>query len=105
AWTGARKRGWLEAICLVAVSAALILRADVPISRVVQQWRWHRAAPGGTLAGSFRTAQAEYLYGMDGDRWLLREGVAFMRFWAIAPRRGGSQPSLCRRTSRPNAFW
>lgn len=74
--TGVRKRGWLEAVCLVVVSAALILRADVPISRVVQEWRWHRMAPGGTLEGSFRTAQAEYLYGMDGDRWVVARGGA-----------------------------
>lgn len=74
AWAGARKHRWLEAICLAVVLAAVILRWDVPIARAAQEWQWRRVVPGGTLKGSFRTSQAEYLYGTDGDRWIVVRG-------------------------------
>jgi len=75
AWSAwACRRGkvrWIGAAFLAAVLACAILRADVPLTRAVQDWRWSRLVPGGTLDGSFRTSQAEYLYGMDAGRWVV----------------------------------
>ncbi|HNS22043.1 MAG TPA: 4Fe-4S binding protein [Sedimentisphaerales bacterium] len=55
--------------CLLVVLAVAVLRADIPLTRALQEQRWSRSLSGGTLDGSFRTQRGLYLYGADGRRW------------------------------------
>jgi hypothetical protein len=74
-WTWSEKHRWMEPACLAFVLAVAILRPDIPVTRAVQERHWSRLVPDGTLEGSFRTSQAEYLYGTDGDRWVVVRGA------------------------------
>lgn len=75
AWSHPQRNSWrirmAAAVCLVVVLVAAILRVDVPLTRGVQEKRWSRLVPTGTLDGSFRTRRAAYLHGADGDCWVV----------------------------------
>lgn len=48
---------------------------DKPVAGLVRTTKWSRLLPADTLAGSFQTAQAEYLYGLYQNQWVaVREG-------------------------------
>ncbi|MBP7050504.1 MAG: 4Fe-4S binding protein [Phycisphaerae bacterium] len=55
--------------CLLVVLAVAVLRADIPLTRALQEQRWSRSLSSGTLDGSFRTQRGVYLCGADGQRW------------------------------------
>ncbi len=53
----------------------LILGADRTLMRYMQVIKWTKLLPEEALAGSFQTAQAEYLYGTYQGQWVaIREG-------------------------------
>ncbi len=53
----------------------LAVRADKPISAYQNRYKWSRLLPAESLAGSFHTAQAQYLYGVYQNQWVaVREG-------------------------------
>ncbi len=62
----------------VSVCLALVFGADKTLMRYMQIIKWTRLFPEAAdaeLAGSFQTAQAEYLYGTYQGRWItVREG-------------------------------
>jgi len=63
-------------LALVAgLGASLPARIDAVLTDRVQALKWGRLLPGGSLLGSFRTPQAEYLYGEYQGQWVaVREG-------------------------------
>ncbi len=69
--TRSRIKQAITAACLVAMLGAIALRADVPVTEAVHTYRWSQVVPGGTLGGSFSTAQGKYLYGTDDNRWIV----------------------------------
>jgi len=71
----ARARQWLWAVVPVCVLACLIAGADGALTQKIQFIKWDKLFPGNVPDGSFRTAQAEYLYGFYQDQWVVvREG-------------------------------
>ncbi len=53
----------------------LFIGVDRPITRYLQAFKWTRLLPQDAFKGSFRTAQAEYLYGQYQGQWVfVREG-------------------------------
>ena len=55
---------------------ALAVRAYRPFSDFIRTARWTQLLPADSLAGSFQTAQAEYLYGTYQNQWVVvREGA------------------------------
>ncbi|MGD8501671.1 MAG: hypothetical protein PVJ86_13550, partial [Phycisphaerales bacterium] len=60
----------------ISVCLCLILGADKTLMRYVRATKWAKLLPKDALAGSFQTAQAEYLYGTYQDQWVaIREGT------------------------------
>jgi predicted membrane-bound spermidine synthase len=54
---------------------ALSVRADKSLAGHLHTIKWSRLLPPDSLAGSFQTAQAEYLYGLYQGQWVVvREG-------------------------------
>ncbi len=54
---------------------ALVFGADKSISSRLKIDKWSRLLPAESLTGSFQTAQAEYLYGIYQNQWVVvREG-------------------------------
>ncbi len=53
----------------------LAVGADQNLSRYIRLVRWTKLLPKDAFAGSFQTAQAEYLYGSYGSQWVaIRQG-------------------------------
>ncbi|MFH1371475.1 MAG: 4Fe-4S binding protein [Planctomycetota bacterium] len=67
-----------KSACFLAIflfGLGLIFRADKPIAGYLHSVKWSRLLPADALAGSFQTAQAEYLYGLYQNQWVaVREG-------------------------------
>jgi NosR/NirI family transcriptional regulator, nitrous oxide reductase regulator len=64
--------------CLTIVAGALALRVDAVLTKVIQQYQWHRVQPNGSLKGSFSTTQGEHLYGENHGHWVVvRNGRVF----------------------------
>ncbi len=62
-------------LVLLAVWLGLVLGADKPLMRHIRAAKWSRLLPMEAFAGSFQTAQAEYLYGTYRGQWVaIREG-------------------------------
>jgi len=62
-------------LIFLAVCLGLILGADKSVMRYMRVVKWSRLLPKEAFAGSFQTAQAEYLYGMYRGQWVaIREG-------------------------------
>ena len=71
----AKARQWLWAVVPVCVLACLVAGADRALMQQMQLIKWDKLFPGNVPDGSFRTAQAEYLYGFYQDQWVVvREG-------------------------------
>jgi predicted membrane-bound spermidine synthase/Na+-translocating ferredoxin:NAD+ oxidoreductase RnfG subunit len=65
-----------SSLVLLAASLCLILRTDKPLMRYIRVVKWSKLLPKEAFAGSFQTAQAEYLYGMYQGQWVaVREGA------------------------------
>ncbi|KPJ66811.1 MAG: hypothetical protein AMJ43_06960, partial [Coxiella sp. DG_40] len=63
---------FLPGVCLLL---GLIGGADEALTRYIRVVKWTKLLPTEALAGSFQTAQAEYLYGLYHDQWIaIREG-------------------------------
>ncbi len=59
---------FLISICILIFLAA---GADKSLNHFVQGVKWSRLLPKEAFAGSFRTAQAEYLYGQYQGQWIV----------------------------------
>ncbi|MHC4566168.1 MAG: spermine/spermidine synthase domain-containing protein, partial [Planctomycetota bacterium] len=71
----ARSKEWLWVLAPVCTIICLIAGADDALARHVQVTKWRQLLGSGSPAGSFRTAQTEYLYGVYRDQWIsVREG-------------------------------
>lgn len=58
-------------LVMLLFGLGLAVRADKPISAHVDKYKWSRLLPAESLAGSFHTAQAEYLYGIYQNQWVV----------------------------------
>ena len=78
--TGAGARAITCALSFLAPVCAclcLLLGADKALMSYVRLMKWTKLLPKNALAGSFQTAQAEYLYGTYQGQWIaVREGSA-----------------------------
>ncbi len=62
-------------LVVLGVCLCLVLRTDKTLTDYVQTVKWSKLLPKEALAGSFQTAQAEYLYGTYRGQWVaIREG-------------------------------
>ncbi len=56
-------------------SVCLIFNVDIPVMRYMQTVKWAKLLPKDSFIGSFQTAQAEYLYGIYHNQWVVvRQG-------------------------------
>jgi spermidine synthase len=70
-----RTRRWWWLLLPGCLLVALAGGVDRPLSHRLQEAKWERLLPGETFGGSFQTAQAEYLYGLYREQWVvLRDG-------------------------------
>jgi len=58
---------FLIPICLML---CLFVRVDTSLMRYLRVEKWSKILPAGSFAGSFQTAQAEYLYGIYQNQWI-----------------------------------
>jgi len=59
----------------LCILLCLFIKADKTLMRYVRVVKWTKLLPADSLTGSFRTAQAEYLYGIYQSQWIvMREG-------------------------------
>jgi spermidine synthase len=71
----AQSRQWLWLSAPICSVVCLAAGADVELARYMQLTKWRQLLGAGSPAGSFQTAQAEYLYGTYRDQWIsLSEG-------------------------------
>ncbi len=70
------KAGRWAWLCVpVFVLVCLFAGVDKHLSEQIRIVKWNKLLPQGRLAGSFQTAQAEYLYGDYQDQWVaVRDG-------------------------------
>ncbi|MFZ0034703.1 MAG: 4Fe-4S binding protein, partial [Sedimentisphaerales bacterium] len=67
--------GWVWAFVPICICVCLFAGVDKKLSQQLQIIKWEKLLPKDALKGSFRTAQAEYLYGIYHDQWVaVREG-------------------------------
>ncbi len=70
-----RSKKWGWAFIPILICVCLIVGADKKLSQQLRIIKWKKLLPENALKGSFRTAQAEYLYGVYRDQWVaVREG-------------------------------
>ncbi|MFZ2146206.1 MAG: 4Fe-4S binding protein [Sedimentisphaerales bacterium] len=55
----------------LCILLCLFIRADKTLMRYVRVVKWTKLLPADSLAGSFQTAQAEYLYGVYQSQWVV----------------------------------
>jgi len=65
-----RSRTWLWILAPACTIICLIGGADNALANRLQVTKWRQLLGSGSPAGSFRTAQAEYLYGPYRDQWI-----------------------------------
>ena len=65
-----RARQWQWVLAPVCVLICLIAGVDRHLTRHVQVIKWRQVLGAGAPAGSFQTAQTEYLYGTYRDQWI-----------------------------------
>jgi spermidine synthase len=71
----AKARRWIWAVVPVCALVCLIAGADKVLTQQMRIIKWGKLLPKEALAGSFQTAQAEYLYGVYQGQWVaIREG-------------------------------
>ncbi len=65
----------LSSLILLSIFLCLVIGVDKSLTRYVRTIKWTKLLPRDALAGSFQTSQAEYLYGIYQDQWVvIREG-------------------------------
>jgi len=70
-----RLKNWVWAFVPLCICVCLIAGVDKKLSQQLQIIKWGKLLPKDALKGSFRTAQAEYLYGIYHGQWVaVREG-------------------------------
>ena len=70
-----KARRWIWAVVPACALVCLIAGADKVLTQQMQIIKWGKLLPEEALAGSFQTAQAEYLYGVYEGQWVaIREG-------------------------------
>jgi len=68
-------RAQLMSLIPLCVVLCLVIGADKALMSYLRVVKWTKLLPADALAGSFQTAQAEYLYGVYQGQWLaVREG-------------------------------
>jgi len=73
----AKARRWIWVFVPVCALVCLITGADKALTQQMRIIKWGKLLPEDALAGSFQTAQAEYLYGVYQGQWVaIREGSA-----------------------------
>jgi predicted membrane-bound spermidine synthase/Na+-translocating ferredoxin:NAD+ oxidoreductase RnfG subunit len=71
----AKARRWIWAVVPACALVCLIAGADKVLTQQMQFIKWGKLLPEEALAGSFQTAQADYLYGVYQGQWVaVREG-------------------------------
>ncbi len=71
----ARLKSWVWAFVPVCICVCLIAGVDKKLSEQLQIIKWQKLLPKEAFKGSFRTAQAEYLYGIYHGQWVaVRQG-------------------------------
>jgi spermidine synthase len=74
-WRPNRKTLALVSLLVLFLGFTMAFGFDKPVAALVRYTKWSRLLPADTLAGSFQTAQAEYLYGIYQNQWIaVREG-------------------------------
>jgi len=58
-------------LLVLVFGLALVSGADKPLAGFLRTVKWSRLLPADTLAGAFQTAQAEYLYGLYQNQWVV----------------------------------
>jgi len=59
----------------LCILLCLFIKADKTLMRCIRVVKWTKLLPADSFAGSFQTAQAEYLYGIYQNQWVvMREG-------------------------------
>ncbi|MHC4640779.1 MAG: 4Fe-4S binding protein [Planctomycetota bacterium] len=70
-----KARRWIWVVVPVCALVCLIVGADKVLTQQMRIIKWGKLLPEEALAGSFQTAQAEYLYGVYQGQWVaIREG-------------------------------
>jgi predicted membrane-bound spermidine synthase/Na+-translocating ferredoxin:NAD+ oxidoreductase RnfG subunit len=71
----AKLKEWVWVFVPLCICVCLIAGVDNKLSQQLQIIKWEKLLPKDALKGSFRTAQAEYLYGIYHGQWIaVREG-------------------------------
>ncbi len=71
----AKARRWIWAVLPVCAIVCLVGGADKVLMQQMRMIKWGKLLPEEALAGSFQTAQSEYLYGVYQGQWVaIREG-------------------------------
>ncbi len=71
----AKARRWIWVFVPVCAIVCLVAGADKILMQQMRTIKWGKLLPEEALAGSFQTAQAEYLYGVYQGQWVvIREG-------------------------------
>lgn len=79
---GARLRIAILFLLCVSFPVGLYSGIDRAFTSRIQKLKWSKLLPGEAFAGSFRTAQAEYLYGNYQDQMVVvREGSTVEALW------------------------
>jgi len=74
-YPGLKIRAKLMSLIPLCIVLCLVLGADKALMGYLRVMKWSKLLPADALAGSFQTAQAEYLYGVYQGQWLaVREG-------------------------------
>ncbi len=68
-------RRFVAVVVMFLFGIVLVLNADKGLSDYINRVKWSKLLPPDALAGSFHTAQAEYLYGTYQNQWVaMRQG-------------------------------
>jgi len=67
----AKVKAQLMFLIPLCILLCFFIRADKTLMRYVRVVKWTKLLPADSLAGSFQTAQAEYLYGVYQSQWVV----------------------------------
>jgi len=67
----AKVKAQLMFLIPLCILLCLFIRVDKTLMRYVRVVKWTKLLPADSLTGSFRTAQAEYLYGVYQSQWVV----------------------------------
>ncbi|HUU17890.1 MAG TPA: 4Fe-4S binding protein [Sedimentisphaerales bacterium] len=67
----AKVKAQLMFLVPLCILLCFFIRADKTLMRYIRVVKWTKLLPADSLTGSFRTAQAEYLYGVYQSQWVV----------------------------------